>query len=855
MSTNNSVSYLNSPNDNCNLNNYPTNGKSQQGNGTNLNKIDNNVIQRKNPQDDYELIQRVGSGTYGEVYKARSLHSGELAAIKVVKLEPGDDFSIVQQEIYMLRDCKHSNIIAYFGSYLRRDKLWIAMEFCGGGSLQDIYNVTGALTEQQIAYVCKETLKGLHYLHTMGKMHRDIKGANILLTDDGLVKLADFGVSAQITATLAKRKSFIGTPYWMAPEVAAVERKGGYNQQCDIWAVGITAIEFAELQPPNFNLHPMRALFIMSKSGFKPPTLKDKEKWSTNFHSFVKIALTKNPKKRPSADKLLEHPFLSGDFSKRFGKELLDLYLNGPSTNGGSTNEDQEELDLLSIAPKRISNNKAPIATADKTDNNISPQSQSNKFNGSNCKSQNNVAKYKNQDTKNNDIKRNGSDQIQSPDPYSTLTSDQLKNMHLNNSTLKLNSTLSNENGPPPVVPPRRKHSGKLLKQQAEKSSSLLSSFSATSSNQQFNGLPPIPKVKMGAGLVKIFDQCPLVIHCASTWIHPDTKDQLILFGSDLGIYSLNLKMYLNGDSTLELLYAKKTTWLFVIKDVLMSISSKANGLYRHDLMTLTQQKHSTHRSFLPERFEKLVKKKSCYQDVKNCVKCCTARNPYNGYKYLCVACTDEFCLMQWYDPLNNFMLLKRITYQVPNPLNVFELLPEQNKIYPPVIIGVAACANQNAYKFRIVEMKEQKDSYRNDTFDVDNQLNIINVTQIDKDSILICHDNFVKIIGLDGIVKQDINRCSILEFNFKIESLVCLPDQESVIAFHKNGLEERSYKENDVIQELNDTDRNKVYKLVSNDKVVVLECKIDSSDPNGTLTASLSHLYILAGHIDNTLQ
>lgn len=139
----------------------------------------------------------------------------------------------------------------------------------------------------------------------MGKMHRDIKGANILLTDDGEVKLADFGVSAQITATLAKRKSFIGTPYWMAPEVAAVERKGGYNQQCDIWAVGITAIEFAELQPPNFNLHPMRALFIMSKSGFKPPTLKDKDKWSPTFHSFIKVALTKSPKKRPSADKLL----------------------------------------------------------------------------------------------------------------------------------------------------------------------------------------------------------------------------------------------------------------------------------------------------------------------------------------------------------------------------------------------------------------------------------------------------------------------------------------------------------------------------------------------------------------------
>jgi serine/threonine protein kinase len=223
------------------------------------------------------------------------------------------------------------------------------MEFCGGGSLQDIYNVTGPLSESQIAYVCRETLKGLHYLHSMGKMHRDIKGANILLTDEGDVKLADFGVSAQITATLAKRKSFIGTPYWMAPEVAAVERKGGYNQQCDIWAVGITAIEFAELQPPNFNLHPMRALFIMSKSGFKPPTLKDKDKWSSNFHSFIKIALTKNPKKRPSADKLLEHQFFTGDYTKKYGKELLDLYLNGPTTVHSNFQEDEDEPVNLSF--------------------------------------------------------------------------------------------------------------------------------------------------------------------------------------------------------------------------------------------------------------------------------------------------------------------------------------------------------------------------------------------------------------------------------------------------------------------------------------------------------------------------
>ncbi|KAJ9592604.1 hypothetical protein L9F63_015742, partial [Diploptera punctata] len=239
-----------------------------------------------------------------------------------------DDFAIIQQEILMMKDCRHPNIIAYYGSYLRRDKLWICMEYCGGGSLQDIYHITGPLTELQIAYMCKETLHGLAYLHSMGKMHRDIKGANILLTESGDVKLADFGVSAQITATINKRKSFIGTPYWMAPEVAAVERKGGYNQLCDIWAIGVTAIELAELQPPMFDLHPMRALFLMSKSGFKPPTLKDRDKWSPTFHNFVKVALTKNPKKRPTAEKLLLHPFFQGEMSKRLALELLQKVSN-----------------------------------------------------------------------------------------------------------------------------------------------------------------------------------------------------------------------------------------------------------------------------------------------------------------------------------------------------------------------------------------------------------------------------------------------------------------------------------------------------------------------------------------------
>ena len=286
--------------------------------------------------------------------------TGELAAIKIIKLEPNDDFRLIQQEIVMMKDCRHANIVAFFGSYWRRDKLWICMEFCGGGSMQDIYHATGPLNELQIAFVCRETLKGLHYLHTMGKMHRDIKGANILLTDDGDVKLADFGVSAQITATINKRRSFIGTPYWMAPEVAAVERKGGYNQQCDIWAVGITAIELAELQPPMFDLHPMRALFLMSKSGFKPPTLKEKTKWSPQFHHFIKTALTKNPKKRPPADRLMMHSFLCINLSKRLMRDLLEKARNPHSLDPFQDHETDPDEDLvMNPVPRRIASKKS----------------------------------------------------------------------------------------------------------------------------------------------------------------------------------------------------------------------------------------------------------------------------------------------------------------------------------------------------------------------------------------------------------------------------------------------------------------------------------------------------------------
>ena len=266
-------------------------------------------ISRKDPLKELEIIKTIGSGTYGEVFQAKVKSTGELAALKSIKIEAGDDFNIVQQEIAILAECKHENIVGYYGSYFKGGKLWIAMEYCGGGSLQDIYQKFGSLPEDSIAFVSRETLRGLEYLHKSNMMHRDIKGANLLLTNDGDVKLADFGISATLTMTM-KRKSFIGTPYWMAPEVAAVEKKGGYNFQCDIWAVGITAIELAETQPPLFDLHPMTALYTMTKKSFKPENLKDKKKWSKEFQEFIKHLLVKDPMKRPTAVQALCHTFV-----------------------------------------------------------------------------------------------------------------------------------------------------------------------------------------------------------------------------------------------------------------------------------------------------------------------------------------------------------------------------------------------------------------------------------------------------------------------------------------------------------------------------------------------------------------
>ncbi|KAJ4800923.1 Serine/threonine-protein kinase dst1 [Rhynchospora pubera] len=264
-------------------------------------------VTREDPSTKYELLDELGKGSYGAVYKARDIRTQELVAVKVISLTEGEEgYEDIRGEIEMLQQCSHPNVVRYFGSYQGEDYLWIVMEYCGGGSVADLMNITEEpLDESQIAYVCREALKGLAYLHSIFKVHRDIKGGNILLTDQGEVKLGDFGVAAQLTRTMSKRNTFIGTPHWMAPEVIQESR---YDGKVDVWALGVSAIEMAEGLPPRSTVHPMRVLFMISSE--PAPMLEDKEKWSLLFHDFIAKCLTKDPRLRPTAAEMVKHKFI-----------------------------------------------------------------------------------------------------------------------------------------------------------------------------------------------------------------------------------------------------------------------------------------------------------------------------------------------------------------------------------------------------------------------------------------------------------------------------------------------------------------------------------------------------------------
>ncbi|XP_036838588.1 traf2 and NCK-interacting protein kinase isoform X12 [Oncorhynchus mykiss] len=280
-----------------------------------LDEIDLSAL--RDPAGIFELVELVGNGTYGQVYKGRHVKTGQLAAIKVMDVT-GDEEEEIKGEINMLKKYSHHrNIATYYGAFVKKnppgidDQLWLVMEFCGAGSITDLIKNTkgNSLKEEWTAYICREILRGLTHLHQHKVIHRDIKGQNVLLTENAEVKLVDFGVSAQLDRTVGKRNTFIGTPYWMAPEVIACDEnpEATYDFKSDLWSLGITAIEMAEGAPPLCDMHPMRALFLIPRN--PAPRLKSK-KWSKKFQSFIESCLVKSHGQRPSTEQLLKHPFI-----------------------------------------------------------------------------------------------------------------------------------------------------------------------------------------------------------------------------------------------------------------------------------------------------------------------------------------------------------------------------------------------------------------------------------------------------------------------------------------------------------------------------------------------------------------
>ncbi|XP_067234100.1 TRAF2 and NCK interacting kinase b isoform X10 [Chanodichthys erythropterus] len=313
-----------------------------------LDEIDLSAL--RDPAGIFELVELVGNGTYGQVYKGRHVKTGQLAAIKVMDVT-GDEEEEIKAEINMLKKYSHHrNIATYYGAFIKKnppgmdDQLWLVMEFCGAGSVTDLIKNTkgNSLKEEWTAYICREILRGLTHLHQHKVIHRDIKGQNVLLTENAEVKLVDFGVSAQLDRTVGRRNTFIGTPYWMAPEVIACDENpdATYDFKSDLWSLGITAIEMAEGAPPLCDMHPMRALFLIPRN--PAPRLKSK-KWSKKFQSFIESCLVKNHNQRPSTEQLIKHPFIKDLPNERQVRIQLKDHIDRTKKKRGERDETEYE--------------------------------------------------------------------------------------------------------------------------------------------------------------------------------------------------------------------------------------------------------------------------------------------------------------------------------------------------------------------------------------------------------------------------------------------------------------------------------------------------------------------------------
>ncbi|XP_027973742.1 mitogen-activated protein kinase kinase kinase kinase 2 isoform X3 [Eumetopias jubatus] len=780
-------------------------------------------VSLQDPRDRFELLQRVGAGTYGDVYKARDTVTSELAAVKIVKLDPGDDTSSLQQEITILRECRHPNVVAYIGSYLSHR--------APGGTADCLCLPRG----------------------TEGAAPLTFSG------EDPQRHQADFGVSGELTASVAKRRSFIGTPYWMAPEVAAVERKGGYNELCDVWALGITAIELGELQPPLFHLHPMRALMLMSKSSFQPPRLRDKTRWTQHFHHFLKLALTKNPKKRPTAEKLLQHPFTAQHLPRALLTQLLDK-ANDPHL--GTPSPEDCDLETYDMFPDTI-HSRGQHGPAERTPSEI--QFHQVKFGAPRRKETDPLNElWEEEWTLLGKEELSGSllQSVEEALEERSLTmrpASELQELDSPDDTIgtikrapflglcppepPAEDPLSSPLGTPPPPPP------------GPNSPPLLPTAWATMKHREdperssCHGLPPTPKVHMGACFSKVFNGCPLRIHAAVTWIHPVTRDQFLVVGAEEGIYTLNLHEL--HEDTLEKLISHRCTWLYCVNNVLLSLSGKSTHIWAHDLPGLFEQRRlqqqvplslPTNRltqRIIPRRFALSAK----IPDTKGCLQCRVVRNPYTGSTFLLAALPASLLLLQWYEPLQKFLLLKNFSSPLPSPAGMLEPLVLDGKELPQVCVGAEGPEGPGCrVLFHVLPLEA---GLTPDVLIPPEGLpgTAQQVIQVDRDTVLVCFDRCVRMVNLLG--EPTATLAPVLTFDFPIETVVCL--QDSVLAFWSHGMQGRSLDTNEcpfssqVTQEI--TDETRIFRVLGAHRDIILE-SIPTDNPGAH-----SNLYILTGH------
>ncbi|KAG8740710.1 Protein kinase [Ceratobasidium sp. 414] len=263
------------------------------------------VVSQDDPKALYSTIRKVGQGASGHVFVAKKLSDGQKVAIKQMDLTQQPRKELIVNEILVMKESRHPNIVNFLESYLLRTDLWVVMEYMEGGALTDVIE-NNTLAEDQISSICLETCKGLGHLHTQNIIHRDIKSDNVLLDAAGHVKITDFGFCAKLTDQKSKRATMVGTPYWMAPEVV---KQKEYGPKVDIWSLGIMAIEMIENEPPYLDEEPLKALYLIATNG--TPTLKKPETLSRELKSFLSVCLCVDVKSRATADELLQHEFLS----------------------------------------------------------------------------------------------------------------------------------------------------------------------------------------------------------------------------------------------------------------------------------------------------------------------------------------------------------------------------------------------------------------------------------------------------------------------------------------------------------------------------------------------------------------